>query len=158
MVNTEGGPNVEDPAGFFANVFGGERFMDYVRIYYLWLMFLVDTHFVDRRDLVDEGYDQRSEYHVVRGREGRARRCGRKSRHRLHLHLRISRPTFQWATYRKTSHNFRIRSGDARAYIGFACTSLGLSRRHTQSTDPSFHISRPHSDAPSFQEALQANA
>ena len=30
MVSKEGS-NVEDPAGFFANVFGGERFMDYVR-------------------------------------------------------------------------------------------------------------------------------
>ncbi len=30
MVSTEGGSNVEDPASFFANVFGGERFMDYV--------------------------------------------------------------------------------------------------------------------------------
>jgi len=30
-VNSEGGSNVEDPASFFANVFGGERFMDYVR-------------------------------------------------------------------------------------------------------------------------------
>ena len=34
MVSTEGGPNVEDAAGFFANVFGGERFMDYVSAYY----------------------------------------------------------------------------------------------------------------------------
>jgi hypothetical protein len=32
MVSTEGGPNVEDAAGFFANVFGGERFMDYVSV------------------------------------------------------------------------------------------------------------------------------
>lgn len=31
MVSSEGGSNIEDPAGFFANVFGGERFMDYVR-------------------------------------------------------------------------------------------------------------------------------
>lgn len=30
MVSTESGSNVEDPASFFANVFGGERFMDYV--------------------------------------------------------------------------------------------------------------------------------
>ena len=30
-VSTEGGSNVEDPASFLANVFGGERFMDYVR-------------------------------------------------------------------------------------------------------------------------------
>ncbi|KAH9992986.1 X-domain of DnaJ-containing-domain-containing protein [Russula compacta] len=29
-VSNEGGPNVEDPASFFANVFGGERFMDYI--------------------------------------------------------------------------------------------------------------------------------
>lgn len=32
MVSTESGSNVEDPASFFANVFGGERFMDYVRL------------------------------------------------------------------------------------------------------------------------------
>ncbi|KAI0272343.1 X-domain of DnaJ-containing-domain-containing protein [Gloeopeniophorella convolvens] len=30
MVSAEGGQNVEDPASFFANVFGGERFMDYI--------------------------------------------------------------------------------------------------------------------------------
>jgi hypothetical protein len=34
MVSTESGSNVEDPASFFANVFGGERFMDYVRPYF----------------------------------------------------------------------------------------------------------------------------
>ena len=33
MVSTEGGSDVGDPASFFANVFGGERFMDYVRPY-----------------------------------------------------------------------------------------------------------------------------
>jgi hypothetical protein len=33
MVSTDSGSNVEDPASFFANVFGGERFMDYVRPY-----------------------------------------------------------------------------------------------------------------------------
>ncbi|KAF9269182.1 DnaJ-domain-containing protein [Marasmius fiardii PR-910] len=30
MVDKEGGINIEDAAGFFANVFGGERFVDYV--------------------------------------------------------------------------------------------------------------------------------
>jgi curved DNA-binding protein CbpA len=30
MVSTEGGSDVGDPASFFANVFGGERFMDYI--------------------------------------------------------------------------------------------------------------------------------
>ena len=30
-VDKEGGVAMEDAAGFFANVFGGERFMDYVR-------------------------------------------------------------------------------------------------------------------------------
>jgi len=30
MVSKEGGPGMEDPAEFFANVFGGERFMDYI--------------------------------------------------------------------------------------------------------------------------------
>jgi hypothetical protein len=31
MVDKEGGVGMEDAAGFFANVFGGERFKDYVR-------------------------------------------------------------------------------------------------------------------------------
>ncbi|KAH9031354.1 X-domain of DnaJ-containing-domain-containing protein [Lactarius pseudohatsudake] len=31
MVSREGGPNIEDAASFFANVFGSERFMDYIR-------------------------------------------------------------------------------------------------------------------------------
>jgi hypothetical protein len=35
MVSAEGGPNVEEAANFFANVFGGERFMDYVRAHSL---------------------------------------------------------------------------------------------------------------------------
>lgn len=30
MVDKEGGVGVDDAAGFFANVFGGERFKDYV--------------------------------------------------------------------------------------------------------------------------------
>lgn len=30
MVDKEGGVGMEDAAGFFANVFGGERFRDYV--------------------------------------------------------------------------------------------------------------------------------
>ena len=34
MVSKEGGSNIEDPAGFFANVFGGERFIYYVRVRY----------------------------------------------------------------------------------------------------------------------------
>jgi hypothetical protein len=36
MVSAEGGSNIEDPATFFANVFGGERFMDYVRGVCVW--------------------------------------------------------------------------------------------------------------------------
>ena len=31
MIDKEGGIGMEDAAGFFANVFGGERFKDYVR-------------------------------------------------------------------------------------------------------------------------------
>lgn len=31
QVDKEGPTNMEDAAGFFANVFGGERFADYVR-------------------------------------------------------------------------------------------------------------------------------
>jgi hypothetical protein len=30
MVDKEGGMSMDDAAGFFANVFGGERFVDYV--------------------------------------------------------------------------------------------------------------------------------
>ncbi len=33
MMEKEGGVGVDDAAGFFANVFGGERFQDYVRDY-----------------------------------------------------------------------------------------------------------------------------
>ena len=31
-VDSEGAPTMEDAAGFFANVFGGERFRDYVSL------------------------------------------------------------------------------------------------------------------------------
>jgi len=31
MADKEGGMDIDDAAGFFANVFGGERFADYVR-------------------------------------------------------------------------------------------------------------------------------
>ncbi len=33
-VDKEGGVAMEDAAGFFANVFGGEQFMDYVGIFH----------------------------------------------------------------------------------------------------------------------------
>lgn len=36
MMEKEGGVGVDDAAGFFANVFGGERFQDYVRDLYLY--------------------------------------------------------------------------------------------------------------------------
>jgi hypothetical protein len=77
MVSAEGGPNVEDPATFFANVFGGERFMDYVRGVCVCgppalsrATFLIQNEvlicslcpMIDRRNLVDEGHDQRREY------------------------------------------------------------------------------------------------
>jgi hypothetical protein len=75
MVSTDSGSNVEDLASFFANVFGGECFMDYcmyvpssgLHSYIRVFKSLVDTRFVDRRDLADEGCDQRGKYHVVRG-------------------------------------------------------------------------------------------
>lgn len=31
MVDKEGGASMEDAAAFFANVFGGDRFVEYVR-------------------------------------------------------------------------------------------------------------------------------
>ena len=33
MVDKEGGVSMEDAAGFFANVFGGDRFNDYVSLF-----------------------------------------------------------------------------------------------------------------------------
>jgi hypothetical protein len=57
MVNDEGGANVEDPASFFANVFGGDRFMDYVCL-------LPTTFLIRSRD-----YDTHCTYY----RSGRSR-------------------------------------------------------------------------------------
>ena len=74
---------------------------------------------------------------------------------------RLARPTSQRAictACSKSGHgNFRIGSGDARSYIGIACTPLVFHRRHTQFTDLIIHVSRS-CDAPSLQEALQADA
>lgn len=39
-MDKEGGVSMDDAAGFFANVFGGERFRDYVRAFRI-LLFLM---------------------------------------------------------------------------------------------------------------------
>ena len=61
MVDKEGGIGMEDAAGFFANVFGGERFKDYVSPSRLWRAHAHSARsallFVDWRDFVDEGDD-----------------------------------------------------------------------------------------------------
>ena len=48
-ISKEDGVNVEDAASFFANVFGGERFMDYVRTphCFLSLAFSQDQGLID---------------------------------------------------------------------------------------------------------------
>jgi hypothetical protein len=42
MVDKEGGASMEDAAGFFAHVFGGDRFVDYVRCPFLDQVFLTN--------------------------------------------------------------------------------------------------------------------
>jgi len=71
QVDKEGAINIEDAAGFFANVFGGERFRDYVSA----LLPGVDgvpTSETDWRDIPHERYDicrcnddGRSRYHYA---------------------------------------------------------------------------------------------
>jgi hypothetical protein len=61
QVDKDGAVNVEDAAGFFAHVFGGERFMDYVRS-----SFMAEPEqplinnfplYPDRRNFTHEGND-----------------------------------------------------------------------------------------------------
>lgn len=56
QVDKEGGVGMEDAAGFFANVFGGERFNDYVRGPPLCSNQRTKNP-VDRRDFAHEGDD-----------------------------------------------------------------------------------------------------
>src|ERR1700761_9593636 len=75
MVSKEGGTGMEDPAGFFANVFGGERFMEYVCVFFspLSVPLLLKTN-TDRRDLADERHDECRKYNVIRrGKSSRSR-------------------------------------------------------------------------------------
>ena len=51
MVDKEGGVGMEDAAGFFANVFGGERFRDYVSRSKP--LVSVSAMYLDRLSLVD---------------------------------------------------------------------------------------------------------
>jgi len=51
---------MEDAAGFFANVFGGERFNDYVRLFSRLHFFFTFPHWyllLDWRNLHNEGHD-----------------------------------------------------------------------------------------------------
>lgn len=57
MVDKEGGVGMEDAAGFFANVFGGERFKDYVSVYCTHLGVPADKADADRRDFPHERND-----------------------------------------------------------------------------------------------------
>lgn len=57
QVDKEGNVTMEDAAGFFANVFGGERFMAYVSPSHEQHVVAVLTSRSDRRNLIDEGDD-----------------------------------------------------------------------------------------------------
>ena len=51
---------MDDAAGFFANVFGGERFEDYVRYLMNHLLTSIDfQRLLDWRNISNEGDDQR---------------------------------------------------------------------------------------------------
>lgn len=69
-MDKEGGVGMEDAAGFFANVFGGERFRDWVC--FLYIPFLITDLMVptDWRDISHERDDVGSKYDDVGGREG----------------------------------------------------------------------------------------
>ena len=67
QVDKEGGVAMEDAAGFFANVFGGEQFMDYVSLPSIPQTIPSDDGphptclSADRRDFADEGDDVRGD-------------------------------------------------------------------------------------------------
>ena len=73
MADKEGASTgMDDAAGFFATVFGGERFKDWVRILALssnntTRRRVFNFHWADRRDLADEGDDFCRDHHDVRG-------------------------------------------------------------------------------------------
>ena len=60
-MDKEGPVTMEDAAGFFANVFGGERFVDYVRLpLYYNVAFHVDIEaHLDWRNINHERFDYR---------------------------------------------------------------------------------------------------
>ena len=57
QVDKEGNVTMEDAAGFFANVFGGERFMAYVSRSAERPVVVVLISHSDRRNLINEGDD-----------------------------------------------------------------------------------------------------
>jgi hypothetical protein len=70
-VDKEGGVGMEDAAGFFAHVFGGERFRDWVCVF---TKLFQTGYFIapsDRRDLTYERDDKCCNYDHVGGRKGR---------------------------------------------------------------------------------------
>lgn len=79
QVDKEGGISMDDAAGFFANVFGGERFRDYVSLLTSPVTaqgLYSHNHFPlpDRRDLPHERNDLRSNDHDVRRGTSRTRK------------------------------------------------------------------------------------
>jgi hypothetical protein len=69
-VDKEGGIKMDDAAGFFANVFGGERFRDYVSAILYPSNKVLDAlqpPEIDRRNIPHEGYDIRSNNDAERG-------------------------------------------------------------------------------------------
>lgn len=63
---------MEDAAGFFANVFGGDRFVEYVRIRPLQLEISASNELTppDRRNIYHERYDISGHNHDERRGEG----------------------------------------------------------------------------------------
>lgn len=60
QMDKEGPVTMEDAAGFFANVFGGERFVDYVRLlqsYSIAFSMLIIGALLDWRNLNHERFD-----------------------------------------------------------------------------------------------------
>jgi hypothetical protein len=66
MVDKEGGPSMEDAAGFFANVFGGDRFHEYVRSNGSYRQGFLTHRAPDWRDIAHERDDKRGDDNDVR--------------------------------------------------------------------------------------------
>lgn len=73
QVDKEGGVGMEDAAGFFANVFGGERFRDWVCVAHYMQLQMLTAVTTDWRNLAHEGDDICGDYDDVGRRKVRDR-------------------------------------------------------------------------------------